>query len=185
MFETRKTFFWEGWDHITIRFPSPITPLGNQRGIALILAISMLAIMSVLGAMALSTSSTEIGLSGNYRTNQLAFYSAQRAVEYAMTNGDIYNAIGTGSIDLETGNHPTNIAGGTADGRGLFLAASDTDDGPTDNKVSYQFASSLPPGSGSDPTYFEARYYLINVTGEGPNNSIKAIEAQVGRIVPK
>ncbi|OEU69935.1 MAG: hypothetical protein BA864_12825 [Desulfuromonadales bacterium C00003093] len=162
-----------------------LRPLNNQRGMALILAISMLAIMSILGAMALSTSSTEVGLSGNYKTTQLAFYSAQRALEYATTNGDIYASIGTGVIDLETGDHPTNIIGGTAEGLGIFEISGDADEGPLDNKVTHLLTGNLPPGSGSDPTYFEARYYLINVTGEGPRNSIARIESQVGRIVPK
>jgi hypothetical protein len=150
----------------------------NERGVALVLAMGMLTLMSIIGAMALSTSSTEIGLSGNYKTSQLAFYSAQRAVEYAMTNGDIYSTIGTDSIDLEAGNHPANIAGGTDEAMGLVV------DGQ-DNLVSFQAAGNLPPGSGSDPTYFEARYYLVNVTGQGPNNSVARVEAQIGRIVPK
>lgn len=167
-----------------------LRPLDNQRGMALIMAMSMLAIMSILGAMALSTSSTEVGLSGNYKTTQLAFYSAQRALEYAMTNGDIYASIGTGVIDLESTDaamvtHRTNMIAGSAEGLGLYQMATDADDGPLDNKVSFQRAGNLPPGSGSDPTYFSARYYIINVAGEGPNNSVARIESQIGRIVPK
>jgi hypothetical protein len=155
-------------------------PVGNQRGIALVLAMGMLTLMSIIGAMALSTSSTEMGLSGNYKTSQLAFYSTQRAVEYAMTNGDIYAGIGTGSVDLEAGVHPANITGGTDEAMGLQPRAT-----PDDNRVAFQAAGNLPPGSGSDPTYFEARYYLVNVTGQGPNNSVARVETQIGRIVPK
>lgn len=151
-------------------------PVRNQDGIALILAISMLAIMSGLGMMALSTTDTELNLSGNFRTSQMAFFSAQRAVEYAMTNGDIFNVIGTGSVDLESTEHETNIEAGT--GFGLDTTASN-------NTIRHQMTGSLPPGSGSDPTYFESRYYLIDVTGKGPNNSSARVEAQVGRIVPK
>lgn len=150
-------------------------PVRNQDGIALILAISMLAIMSVLGMMALSTTDTELNLSGNFRTSQMAFFSAQRAVEYAMTDGDIFNDIGAGSISLGNDPHKTNIAAGT--GFGI-----DTD---ATNTVTYQMTGMLPPGSGSDPTYFESRYYLIDVTGQGPNNSEARVETQIGRIVPK
>lgn len=152
-------------------------PLSNQRGIALVLALSMLTIMSILGAMALSTSTVEVGLSGNYRTSQLAFYSAQRATEYAMTNGAIFATIGTGSIDLNSGDHPTYIRGGTTESLGLKTGV--------DNSISHQLTGALPPDTGSDPTYFEARYYLIDVTGEGPNNSVAHVESQIGRIVPK
>ena len=151
-------------------------PLNNQRGVALILSISMLAIMSVLGSMALSTTDTELSLSGNFKTSQMAFFSAQRAVEYAMTNGDIFTVIGDGSVDLESGDHPTNIAAGT--GHGLVTAA-------TNNTIAFQSIGMLPPGSGSDPTYFQSSYYLIDVTGDGPNNSQARVETQIGRIVPK
>lgn len=160
-------------------------PVENERGIALVLAMGMLVIMSVIGVMSLSTSSTELGLSGNYKTSQLAFYSAQRAVEYSMTNGDIYSGIGTGDIDLETGDHATNIAGGTDEGMGIYQEPGDTDESAEDNKVNFLAAGGLPPGSGSDPTYFEARYYIVNVSGEGPRNSIARVETQIGRIVPK
>jgi len=163
-------------DNPAVLFGDLPDPLKNQGGVAMILAIAMLAILSILGMMALSTTDTELSLSGNFKTSQMAFYSAQRAVEYAMTNGEIFDSIGTGSVDLESGDHPVNIAAGT--GYGLDTAASN-------NTITYQMTGMLPPGSGSDPTYFEARYYLVDVTGEGPNNSHARVETQIGRIVPK
>ncbi len=162
-----------------------INPLKNENGFALILVISVLAIMSLLGVMALNTATSETGISRNYRTSQIAFDSAQRAVEYAATNGNIYTSLGPASAayDLDDndgdGNDgddtdEVNIKGGTNWG----LSG-------TDNFVEYQMSSGLPPGSGSDPTYFEARYYIVNVTGGGPNNSLARVESQIGRIVPK
>ncbi len=162
-----------------------INPLKNENGFALILVISVLAIMSLLGAMALNTATSETGISRNYRTSQIAFDSAQRAVEYAATNGNIYTSFGPASVayDLDDndgdGNDgddtdEVNIKGGTNWGLN-----------GTNNFVEYQMSSGLPPGSGSDPTYFEARYYIVNVTGEGPNNSLARVESQIGRIVPK
>ncbi len=162
-----------------------VNPLGNENGFALILVISVLAIMSLLGVMALNTATSETGISRNYRTSQIAFDSAQRAVEYAATNGNIYTSLGPASAayDLDDndgdGNDgddtdEVNIKGGTNWGL----------EG-TDNYVAYQMSSGLPPGSGSDPTYFAARYYIVNVTGGGPNNSLARVESQIGRIVPK
>jgi type IV pilus assembly protein PilX len=54
----------------------------GQSGMILVLAMSMLFIMSIIGVMALNTSSTEIGISGNHKSSQEAFYAADRAVEY-------------------------------------------------------------------------------------------------------
>jgi hypothetical protein len=146
--------------------------LRNQQGTALVLTLSMLALMSILGALALSTSTTELGISSNLRSSQEAFYAAERAVEYAMTNGNIYSSIATGEESLDGYNGDILI------GRsGLRLGAG--------SKVQYLNSGALPPGSGSDPTYFQSRYYIISVTAEGPNNSVTRVEEQLGRIVPK
>ena len=156
-----------------LRHNSFTKPLRNADGFALILAISMLAIMSILGVMALNTADTETGISGNYRTAHTAFVSAERALAYASFNGDILDNLSAGSYDLNADDDDIEV------GTGWGL---DTD---VANTIDFQMAGGLPPGSGSDPTYFEARYYIINVTGVGPNNSRARIESQIGRIVPK
>lgn len=167
----------------TIRAPRGMSSaLGNQRGMALVLALVMLALMSLIGALALSTSSTEVGISGNYRSSQEAFFAAERAVEYAMTDETIYTTIGTGSVDLSNGastetTHETSIRAGTS-----AKLREETGDV---NRVTYVSTGPLPPGSGSDPTYFQSRYYIVTVTAEGPNNSSARIESQVARVVPK
>ena len=146
--------------------------LKNQDGAVLILSLVMLAIMSILGAMALSTSTTDLKISSNYRASQEAFYAADRAVEYAMTSGTIYSSIGLGEYSLDGDNADITVGDG-----GLKLG--------TGSKVKYLTSGDLPPGSGSDPTYFQSRYYFISVTAEGPNNSAARLESQVARIVPK
>jgi hypothetical protein len=69
----------------------------NDRGVVLIMALWMLLLLSILGAFALSTSTTEIGIAGNYRNAEAAFNTADAAVEYAETDVAIYSTIGTGS----------------------------------------------------------------------------------------
>lgn len=150
-------------------------PVGNERGVALILALSMLTILSLLGALALTTSTTERGISSNYKSSQEAFFAAQRAVEYAMGNSTIYTTIGKGTANL-TGSHVTNIAAGTTHS-GLDTNAT--------NSVSYLSSGPPPEGSGTDPTYFESRYYVIQATGQGPNSASAKLESSVARTVPK
>lgn len=153
--------------------------LRDQKGMALILTLVLLAVMSILGAMAISNSTSELGISSNFRSAQESFYGAERAVEYAMTDWSIYNSIGTGNVPLNPLASNINVAhhGG--------LKTTDNDGNAINNEVRYLTAGALPPGSGSDPTYFQSRYYVISVTGEGPNNATTRIEAQVARIVPK
>lgn len=161
--------------------------LQNERGIALVFTLLMLTLMSILGVLALSTATSEIGISSNFKTSQEAFYAAERGVEYAITNQNIYDRpIADFPVNLSNNDtavdtdHEANIAVGTGYGRSGLQ-----DDGNAVNQVEYIGSGPLPPGSGSDPTYFQSRFYAIDVTGQGPGNASVRVEAQVARIVPK
>jgi len=169
------------------RLSSPVCrrTLRDQRGTALILTLVMLTLMSLLGVLALSTSTTEIGISANFKSSQEAFYAASRGVEYATTNANIYDRpIADFPVTLTDNDasvdtvHEANVAVGTGSKR------SGLQDGAV-NQVEFLGSGTLPPGSGSDPTYFQSRFYAIDVTGQGPGNASVRIEAQVARIVPK
>jgi hypothetical protein len=71
----------------------------NEKGFALILAMVMLALLSVLGAYALSTSSTELFISGNYRNSQTAFYSSDAGIDYGQVYDTIYTSIIPGTAE--------------------------------------------------------------------------------------
>jgi type IV pilus assembly protein PilX len=138
--------------------------------------MSMLFIMSIIGIMALNTSSTEIGISGNHKSSQEAFYAADRATEYATVSEDVYKKIGP--------NKPVNLLDTVNDDE-THADRIATPGSTAIGVISYLTRGTLPPGWGSDPTYFEARYYTIDVTGLGPKNTETRIESQVARIVPK
>jgi PilX N-terminal len=156
----------------------------NERGMALILVLSMLTIMSLLGVLALSTATTELNITGNMRSSRESFFAAERAIDYASIAGDIYESIGTNTVPLTTGqaNDIKIDHGGYTSG--IDASEKNLDDQLV-NQVGYLTSGPLPPSSGSDATLFEMRYYRISVTGHGPNNSSTRIEAQVGRLVPK
>ena len=165
-------------DNQTESTPSPAGILCNQKGMALILAITFLAIMSILASLLLTTSTTEIQLSGNFRTQQEAFYAADRGIEYGMVeaaNGDTDVDLNTlhDQIDLPAGN-PTS---------GLDSEAT------TSNLVRFLNATPPPLGSGMDASAFQSRNYLVDVTGKFPlnasNGSRTRMQAQAMRIVPK
>jgi len=161
--------------------------LGNQRGMALITAIALIAIMSVLGAVLMNTSTSEIQLSGNFRNMMESFYAADRGVEYAYQNAtlsggtvDLYNG-----LDADGNLHRDQIALGNDSG--LEPSAITV----SDDRNSVRFIGSGPPpvGSGSDASMFEARYYQIHVVGafpaSSPNPSRTSVRTQVAKIVPK
>jgi Tfp pilus assembly protein PilX len=57
--------------------------MSDQRGLALVIAMVLLAMLAFLGAAAMMTSSTEMDIAGNERAYQMAFYSADGGTELA------------------------------------------------------------------------------------------------------
>ncbi len=141
---------------------------GNNRGVILILGLWMLLLLSILGAFAISTSITEIGIAGNYRNAETAFNTADAAIEYAETDASIYNTIGTGTWPAGPGTNAVAVGSNTAQVR-----------------VEYMTGGLPPVGSGVDVNNFQANYFAVSATGTGPNNSEVRIEAQVAKVVPK
>lgn len=162
--------------------PRYSAPRRGERGAALIIAISLLAIMAILGVTLLSVSTSELQLSGNYRNQQEAFFAADRAVEYA-TNSV---TIGDTTVNLNTESdsaappvpHRDRIAVGKS---GLDTAA--------ENSVVFVGEGTPPIGIGSDANLFKARNYVITVAAASPVNATNpartVVRAQVARIVAK
>jgi hypothetical protein len=164
----------------TIRYPrlAPKVYAGNERGVALILALVMLLLLTILGAWALDTSSTDLKIAGNYRTAQYAFYAAEGGVGYTTnpnTLASVYNYSNGGpgwsanniSIDLSTNSSFTV-------------------------KVPSLLQGPLPP-NGSTASIFDADiggagwhgvYTAVTSTGTAMNNSVVVVEAVVAQAVP-
>lgn len=153
---------------------NPTRVIQDESGFALILVLAMLAILSLLGVMALNTSHSELSISGNFRSSQRAFWAAERAVDYAMTNNDIAGSLNP-STDLN--GYKDYIV---ADNSGLDTSA-------------VNVLRNLGPGE--LPDYLARRYgrerfggnfYNISVTGQGPNGRTKVrVETQQVRLFQK
>ena len=76
------------------------TARNQESGMALIMAIGFLAILSFLGALVLRVSTSDLQMSGRQEPRKQAFYAADRAIEYSMTRGLILNMPVNGSVDL-------------------------------------------------------------------------------------
>ena len=157
------------------RWAGPFARLSDQRGIALILALSMLVILSLLGALALSVSTTDVQISGNLKNSQYSFFAAEAAVEYALGNETILQSTGTTNLNL--GDHPANLSmGGTKLDPGAV------------NQVISRGAGELPDSLSSrfGREQFGGAYYTISVTGVGANErSQTKIEAEQVRVYQK
>ncbi len=142
--------------------------LNNEKGIALVLVLMMMLLLSVLGTTIYTTSSTEIRISRNNRFMNEAFYAAERGVEYAQADANIYSVIGTGTASVPA--------------TGVNLASGNTD---VTGTVNFLATGNPPRGSGVDITEFQANYFLINTTGTTLSNTSVRLENNVGRIIPR
>jgi|GEM_PF-2717240 len=147
----------------------------NERGMALLLALVMLALLTILGVWAIGTASSDLSIAGNFRNAQNAFYSADAAFAYAanpetLTKAYVYT-VATGSTAvwsqvISIGTVTANI------------------------KVNYLGSGPLPAGSICDGDLdvngnprFHGLYFVVNTEGNAANNAVAAVEAAVVQAV--
>jgi hypothetical protein len=147
----------------------------NERGVALVLALVMLALLTILGVWAIDTASSDLAIAGNFRNTQNAFYSADAALAYAanpdtLTKAYLYT-VATGS----TAEWSEVISIGTVTAK---------------IKVNYLGSGPLPTGSiyGDDLDVngnprFHGLYFAVNTDGNAANNAVAAVEAAVVQVV--
>jgi len=151
--------------------------LASQQGTALVIAIGMLAFVSLLASVVLTSVNRELGSVGEAAAKREAFYAAERAVEYSLNRELILGIPGTGSVNLMTGTdgngveHHVNIDAGSA--RGTLQSGIITDSGP--GMLPVRMAELY----GSE---FGANYYDVSVSATGPKQTRTRIDTQVVRL---
>ncbi len=160
------------------------SPWSDQKGIALVLALVMLMLLGFLGAFALSTSDTELRITGNYRARQASFFAADGGLEYAAKDGMIRSQLVANNV----ASYPTTSDPATVPGTGAGTTAK--------VRVDYMRFGDPPPGSGFDAvilkltgknlpaTAFKMHYVTITSVGTGPIDSETATESMVGWVQP-
>jgi len=152
-------------------------PLRNEHGAALIMAIIMLVILSVLGSVVLMSSDSEMKVSGNYQVAKQTFWVADRAVEYA-TSRDMLMSMGTAPVDLTLAPHKAFIE---AAGGGV-LSNTPGEESIIRDLGAGDLPAALAGAYGSD---FGANYYQVSVTAKQknePNAPAVRIETTIVRI---
>jgi hypothetical protein len=149
---------------ITAGFPN------NEGGMALVFALVMLALLTILGVWAVGSASTDLKIAGNFKDTQNAFYSADAALSYALTMAYLYS-VATGS----TAAWSQVISIGTV---------------TATIKVNYLGSDPLPAGSIYDGDLdmngnprFHGHYFVVNTEGYATNNAVVAVEAAVVQVV--
>jgi hypothetical protein len=159
--------------------------LNNEKGIATLLAMIVLFLLTMIGGTIISTSSTELQSATNDHLHKIAFYSAEAARPYVMMNPNFY---GVDNIDPTTPhlfpNDPANPA------NPIYVPITAGAVPPFDLGNSQSFTGSvryvswtLPPrGSGYDTASFKAHQYSMTCIGNGPRNTSVQVDAGFYRI---
>lgn len=165
----------------------PSTVGGDERGIALIVVLVMLLLLSILGATVLSSTTADLRMTGYSRNSTASFYAADAALEYAETNPDIYTSIlptaPTWPKAADSSKKYPGYAEVKVGKNNAYVKVDYLSTGPVPVEMGTEADSGLGTGTG-----FLANYYVVSVIGEGAaptDNSRTEIESQVVKVVPK
>jgi hypothetical protein len=151
-----------------------VCPLKDQSGVALVLALIMIVILTLIGLASTYTSTFEMKLSGNKRGTTDAFYAADSGVQVVVANVDNFSLPGKyvdNKYDPFTDPNNPN---------------------PTKANVLIQYDTTQegsPRGSGFSAISFEFRHFVIDSKGQDQVDlslvkSASEIEQKVVRLVP-
>ncbi|NJC89334.1 MAG: hypothetical protein FIB02_12530 [Desulfuromonas sp.] len=161
----------------------------GEEGMALLLAIAFLAILSILGAVMLDVATRDLKEGGTFMPARQAFYTADRAVEYSVnrniiidlepqTQIDLFNNLkyrvnndgSLTSLGATATDHKAIINGA---GVGTLVSGSVTDLGPNE----------LPPSvSAVYGSEFGANFYNVEVETNAPGGAQSRVNASIVRL---
>ena len=154
----------------------------RQKGMALIISIGLLAVLSILGAVVMNLSTQGLSESATSLPKQQSFYTADRSVEYAMNRDILINLPVSSSVNLVTADakdasgssmgvtHKSIIESGSV---GTLNSGTVTDIGPR----------TLPPAMAEiHGTEFGANLYHVNVNASAPMGGTTRVDAAIVRL---
>jgi Tfp pilus assembly protein PilX len=155
---------------------------GNERGIALIMALVLLTLLTLLGAWVLDRASTDLKIAGNYKNAEAAFSMADTAVSYASNPANLTSACEfISACTNSTGSNTSWSPPAQPITMGVNTATV---------SVKYLNKGPLPAGSiydadldASGKPKFSGVYFMVTANGTGPHNATAQIETNVVQVV--
>lgn len=153
-------------------------PRSGEKGMALILAIAMLAILSILGAVVMEVSTRDLGQSATFMPARQAFYTADRAVEYSMNRDIIINLSPGATVNLM---NDDTISPGTLTHKQIIEAGSVGT--LTTGSITDLGVNELPPSvAAMYGSEFGANFYHVEVRTTAPANAQSHVNASIIRL---
>jgi hypothetical protein len=153
-----------------MRTKSVIIFLKDQSGAALVIALLMMLVLTMISLASIFASTFEVKLSGNKRGSTEAFYQAENGVHAVVANVENFNLAKYDPITHQCEPNPSPSEAQVTIERDLTIHGS-------------------PRGLGFSATNFEFERYLIRSTGQdqteiGANRSTSGVREKVVRLVP-
>jgi hypothetical protein len=136
--------------------------LANERGIALLTVLGLLAVMLVLGSIVAGSARIESALSGTSRRSAQAFQAADAGLGYALGDADNFVQLGTLTTDLADAGLPVT---------GIV-------------NVVYKFEAPPPIEIHVSALKFKGFYFDVNATGTAPANAQSFLDMEATRLGP-
>ena len=143
--------------------------LENQSGAALVIALVMMIVLTLIGLASIFTSTFEMKISGNKKCSTDAFYSADSGVQVVMARVENFNInlYTTGQYNPSTDNPiPPNAQ--------VIITNDTTQEG-------------APRGYGFSAMNFEFEHFMVSSTGQtcaNPIPSTTRVQEKIIRLVP-
>ena len=166
--------------------------LSEQTGAALVIALIMMIVLTLIGLAASYTSIFEIKLSGNKRGITDAFYAADGGAQAVLPVIDNFN-VSTYTLIPNSGSLPPDLQNEQIDSRlttsPTFLLPLDTFADPPDVTIYHTTRTGVPRGSGHGISS-DFVFYLTESTGRdqvasGLFKSTSTVRQVVYRMIPK
>jgi len=142
--------------------------LGNQSGVALVVALLMIVILSLIGIASSSNSTFEIRLSGNKRGSTDAFYTADGGAKSVLP--DMANFNTSNGYTTSLGTLPTELQSESIDQRRtsptLVVPGGVSFTTPPQVTIYHTTATKVPRGLGTSAIAFQFNYYIIDSIGQ-------------------
>jgi Tfp pilus assembly protein PilX len=178
--------------------------LDNQDGIVLIIVLITMLLLTLLGASLMDGTTSELKIAGNASSNQIAFYSADAALNFAESFDQIYTSLSNSSpvwpaagqgVYYNSASSPALAKTTTPNTSNLNFNAIVLPNGVTALvKVQKLSTGNLPPGYGtqessslSGTSSFVANYFVVTATAApNPNSGASVtVESQIAKVVPQ
>ena len=156
---------------------SIVSNFNNEKGSALVLALLMLVLLTLMGISATTTSTVEIQMAGGEKFYELAFYSAESGWQRALNWLD-NQFPGVTDNRVWDGTDFIAVSGSLDEAAtvGIPLAI----DNNTQYLVKVEFVGTAPAAGYG--TSFRRFNYRVDSVGRGPGNARSEVEVTAGKV---